>query len=549
MPAIIAVSRDPLMIGLEGRRRLAVPGLLVAFASLCALLLALPGQTVVTRYLADLFIPLDAAYRVLAGQVPNRDFHTALGPLASYVPAAGYLVSGRLGAAMPVGMALVTILLAPVIAYLLASRLRPVIALPFGMFLVLVLVVPMNLGESVTALSYAKFYNNIGWAALGALLVIYVRRRWQPSPFEAVADLICATLLTLVMLYTKLTFGLAALAFLSALLFDPPQRRLAAGALALCLLTAGLVELFWRGSSAYLGDLRQAAEVSGLVRGTAGQIFDHVLGNLADYVLLAVFAGVSLSRTRSLADTAFYLACAVCGFFLINQNLQAWGILTIHAAAAVAAEKYLRVSDLEPLGPERQTWSLRPGIPLLFLALVLPTIVHCTIALGLHAAAAATRSGQTTTFPRLAGVKLANLWTWADYDAGSSYIAALEDGAALLSSLEPKAGPVAVLGLANPFSAGLGLDPARGDASWLLWGRNVDAQTFLPGSQLFSDVMILMEPKPPAEATTSPQETGNEALRALYRPYTSEQFKTVRTSELWTVHRRRAVSGGVIAPR
>ena len=68
---------------------------------LCALLLAGPGRTVTTAYVNDLFIFLDGAHRVASGQVPNRDFHTALGPLVYYIPAAGLLLSGHLGAAMP----------------------------------------------------------------------------------------------------------------------------------------------------------------------------------------------------------------------------------------------------------------------------------------------------------------------------------------------------------------------------------------------------------------------------------------------------------------
>ena len=72
------------------------PILLVA-AALLALLLALPGQTVTTRYLNDLFVILDGAYRVAAGQVPNQDFHTPLGPLTYYLTAAGYALSGTLG--------------------------------------------------------------------------------------------------------------------------------------------------------------------------------------------------------------------------------------------------------------------------------------------------------------------------------------------------------------------------------------------------------------------------------------------------------------------
>ncbi|MCD6069998.1 MAG: hypothetical protein K0S42_514, partial [Microvirga sp.] len=65
-------------------RPASVAAFVLAVATICALLLALPGQTVTTRYLNDLFIFLDGVHRVSEGQVPNRDFHTALGPLVYY---------------------------------------------------------------------------------------------------------------------------------------------------------------------------------------------------------------------------------------------------------------------------------------------------------------------------------------------------------------------------------------------------------------------------------------------------------------------------------
>ena len=80
-----------------------VPWVVLGLAVAFALVLAVPGQTVTTKYLNDLFIFLDGAHRIMAGQVPNRDFHSALGPLAFYIPAAGYWLSGSLGGAMPVG--------------------------------------------------------------------------------------------------------------------------------------------------------------------------------------------------------------------------------------------------------------------------------------------------------------------------------------------------------------------------------------------------------------------------------------------------------------
>jgi hypothetical protein len=154
------------------RPTLPIATLIAGFAAVCALVLALPRTTVTTIYVNDLLIFLDGAHRIASGQVPNRDFHTALGPLVSYIPGAGYWLSGTLGGALPGGMALALVALAPAVAHILATRLRPVIALPFAAFLILVLAAPVNLGESIASLSFAMFYNRIGWAALAALLVM-----------------------------------------------------------------------------------------------------------------------------------------------------------------------------------------------------------------------------------------------------------------------------------------------------------------------------------------------------------------------------------------
>src|SRR3954471_14707253 len=409
-------TRNPLMLQpseLSGAIRTARPMLasvlVLALAAACALLLTLPGQTVTTKYVLDLFIHLDGAHRVVSGQVPNRDFHTPLGPLTSYLPAAGYWLSGALGTAMPTGMALLLLALAPAIAHIVSSRLHLAIAVPFAAFLILILAVPINLGESVTALSFAKFYNRIGWAALAALLAMYLRPE-QPRPGQDWQDALPAALLVLVMIATKITYGLVALGFLTVLLLDARQRRWVGLTLAMVLAAGLLIQAFSRSATGYGSDLLLALRASGGLRGTWGQIIDHVLGNLADYVLLPLFAGLAVWCRRSLRDVPFYLFCAISGFLIINQNFQAWGIITIHAAAAVAAETVLRYPDDVPEVAGR-SWSVTAGVKLLFLAFVLPTIVHCTSALGLHAGAASLRAGEAVELAPLDRVRLVNLWT------------------------------------------------------------------------------------------------------------------------------------------
>jgi hypothetical protein len=510
--------------------------ILLGMAALFALLLALPGQTVATKYLNDLFVILDSTYRVASGQVPNRDFHTPLGPLAYYIPVLGYELFGTLGRAMPTAMALATFGLALPLAHVLTSRLRPVIAIPFGIFLLLIVAVPINLGESITALSFAKYYNRIGWAALGTLLVMYLAPMRSQARQDAL-DMICAAALTLLMLYTKLTYGVVALGFLLFMLTDPRQRRWSAGAIGITLVTALVIEAFWRSSLAHLADLRMALDVGGFLRGTWGQITDHILFNLTDYVLLGLFAGLALRETRSIRDALFYGYCAVTGFLIINHNFQAWGIISLHAAAAVAAETILRVQERQATNIDEHRWSMTAGAKLLFLAVVLPTIVHCAAALGLHTVTASARAGEPVGLPRLEQVRLANLWTWNDYDAAAPYLATLRDGVEALSGLDRRPAGILVLDVGNPFSMALGASPPKGDTPWLQWERTLSGKSHIPAETLLANVQIVMEPKPAGDS--NPAQSQSQSLQALYGPYIASNFDVARETDHWKLYRRR----------
>jgi hypothetical protein len=505
-------------------------------AAACALLLILPGETVVTKYVNDLFIFLDGAHRVASGQVPNRDFHAALGPLVYYVPAAGLLLSGSLGGAMPVGTALVLIAVAPALAHILATRLRPVLAIPVAAFLLLILAVPLNVGEGVAALSFGMFYNRIGWAALAALLLMYLPP-YRADRRQFALDALCAAFLALLLLYTKITYGLVAIAFLGFMLLDRKQRGWAALATGVVLCAGLIVEAFWRSSAAHLADLMLAGRVSGM-KGEIADLFYAFLGNLADYVLFALIAGLALYRTRSVRDLLFFGFCAVAGFMLVRQNFQGWGVITLHAGAAVAAERLLRA---EAVAARR--WAAGAASPLLLLGLLLPTIVHCTLALGLHAALAGARSGQDFGLPNFAGLRLANLLSPGDYQPSAKYLETLQDGARALSALDEGARGVFVLDFINPFSAGMGLKPPRGDSSWQHWERNFDAAHHLPPEQLFRDVSIVMEPKWPAEEYTA------RGLREVYGGYLDENFALAHESEYWKLYVGRPVQPQSVVAR
>jgi hypothetical protein len=398
------------------------------------------------------------------------------------------------------------------------------VAIPFGLFLLLIVAVPTNLGESIASLSFAMFYNRIGWAALSTLLVMYLEPK-QPRGRQELLDALCAAVLTLSMLYTKVTYGLVALAFVAFMLFDMHQRRWALWALGLIFLSAPLIEAVWQSSIAYFEDLALAGRVSGS-RGIV-DLSLALLRHLTDYVLLAIFAGLVLWRSRSLRDLLFFGMCAGPGLIIQSQNSQPWGIITVFTGAAVATELLLRSCRLND---QEESGILARGAPLLLLAFLLPTSLHCFMALGVHSIAATARIGEPFGVPRFGELRLTNLWMPGDRSFMDDYLMSIREGARLLSELPVKPKNVSVLDFANPFSAGLGLPPSRGDYAWLHWGRNINDVHHLPPEQLLGEADVLMVPK--AGINGIP-------LRTLYGAYIREGFDPIRYTDQWTVYKRR----------
>jgi hypothetical protein len=330
------------------------------------------------------------------------------------------------------------------------------------------------------------------------------------------------------MLYTKATYGLVALVFLVFMLFDGHQRRWVLWALGLIVLSALLIEAVWQSSLSHLEDLALAGRVSG-TRGIA-DLSIAFLRHLADYVLLTIFAVLVLWRTRSLRDLLFFGICAGPGLIIQSQNSQPWGIITVFAGAAVATEILLRSSHL---AAQENRWTLSQGAPLLLVAFLLPTSLHCFIALGVHSVAATIRIGEPFGPARFGELRLTTLWVPGDRSFMTDYLMSIQEGARLLSELKIRPENVSVLDFANPFSAGLDLPPSRGDYAWLHWGRNIDDVHHLPPEQLLGSVDVLMVPKVGINGIP---------LQNLYGAYIREAFDPIRYTNLWIAYKRRDVS-------
>jgi hypothetical protein len=496
-----------------------------------ALLLAVPGETVATRLLEDLFAILDGVHRLAWGQVPARDFHSGLGPLAYYIPGFGYAVTGNFGAALPLGMGALTVLIGAVLAIILPSRLSPALSLPFGFFLLVILVVPMNLGDAVTALTFNQYYNRIGWVSLAALLVLFLPTT-DGAEENLILDAACAAALTLLMIYTRASYGLVAVAFLLFMLTDRRQWRWAAIALTIVLACGLLVELVWRGSLVYAQDVLLAFDAGGYVRGTPLQWLDLFLGNLADFLLLGLLTGLLLWRRLSVRELFFVLFCAVAGFWLLNQNDQRWGMIAVHGCAVVLAERLLREmrSGERPIG----TVVNPPGVQLYFFAFLFPTMVHCTIALMLHAGAAVVDGGRAVPLARLENVRLVDLWTPGDFGGSTWFLDLITDGFRTLDSLDQSPGRIVVLGAPNPFSLSLDLPPAAGDVAQMRWGATHSQVHHISPAEMLGSADLVMERVAAG---------GIGDLGAVYLPYVEGSFEQVAGTANWRVFARSRQQG------
>ncbi|GGX67517.1 hypothetical protein GCM10007385_40820 [Tateyamaria omphalii] len=478
-------------------------------------------------YFNDILIFLDGAYRVVHGQVPNQDFHTALGPLNYYLPGFGYWLTGQLGMAMPLGMAALMLATAPIMVHVLGTRMRPLIGVPLAIFLMLLLATPMNTGEIPAKISFAMFYNRIGWALLGILLVMHLQPERPVARWQGWLDAAAAATLTMLLAYTKMTYGVVAFGFLILMLLQSGQRRWAAGAIALCGIIGLVVEAFWGGTWMHISDLVEATKVSGVIE---PYIYARsFLLTSGEYVVFALIAGLALWQRPRVTDFLFYGFCGAAGFALLNQNFQMIGIVSMLAGAAVAAEILSR--HQQTTSPTVQ--SVVRGAPFAVVILLLPIALSSAAAVGVHAAVSATRAGVALETPNGKGLRIVNILNKGQFEFYSGYGRTLASGSTLLASLDTSPSRVLVMDFVSPFASLAGLPPQDGGNAWMHDNRNFDLKIHLPAEEMLGGADVVMIPKRPvAEGTT-------EKMEQIYAPYLAQHFKLTKNSEAWLLYERR----------
>lgn len=485
----------------------------------------------------DFIYNLSGAWHLWNGQAAHVDFHDPLG-LLSFVPTvAGFKLVGLTPAAFLVGACLVS-MVAFVSATLAAVRRLPLVPAAFFVVFVSLLVLrPANVGESLTAYTFAMSYNRYGWSLLAVLtLILFVPPRGNRR--LDLLDTAIAGLLLTALFYLKITYFAAglALAVLAAIVSPHVRSRPVVPIITVALIVLNAVAPW---NHAYLADIFDAVE-AGAVRSKltfhVNNFFTNGEGSAA-YVAAILFS--AWLWWRGMASPRLPIAAAgifVVSLFVLSQNHQTHGLPAAIVIAFLLYDHLRRRSD-----------GMASAAPVL---MIFPLFVMCASAVSIWAyhvraesnadlqivkqtnlkglAVPIERSGLLDAFA--AGKPSHALLNWSRALqphvelTATEYVDTIMEAADLLNDGQHRPGGVVVLDQVNPFPFMLGWVPPRGSNLWSASGAPIR-----PASEVFADADYVLIPKFSTDAAWT--ERGVKA----YTDHLSKHYLKVEDTRSWTL--------------
>ena len=485
----------------------------------------------------DFVYNLAGAWHLWNGQTAHIDFRDPLGSL-SFVPTTlGFELVGPAPAAFLVGACLVSIV-AFVSATLAALRRLPLApAALFVVFVSLLALRPANVGESLTAYTFAMSYNRYGWCLLAVLtLILFVPPR--DNRRLDLLDTAIAGLLLVALFYLKITYFAAglALAVLAAIASPHLRGRPAVPIVMVVLIVLNTVAPW---NHAYLVDIFEAVE-AGAVR---SKLTFHVNNFFTNGEASAAYVAAILFSAwlwwRDLASPRLPIAVAgifVVALFVLSQNHQTHGMPAAVVIAFLLYDHLRQRSD-----------GMASAAPLL---MIFPLFVISASAVSIWAyhvratnsadlqvigrtnleglAVPIERSGLLDVFA--AGKPTHALLNWSRALqphvelTATEYVDTIMEAADLLNDGRHRPGGVVVLDQVNPFPFMLGWIPPRGNNLWSASGAPIR-----PASEVFKDADYVLIPKFSTDAAWT------ERTLKAYTDHLSKHYPKVEDTRSWTL--------------
>lgn len=546
--------------------------LLLSLAAIAVAALSSRGL-VITMYLQDTFVALDAAWRMATGQTPHIDFHSPIGQ-AFFWPLgmAAFLKFG--GSTILFANLIVAAILSALAALTLTGRMSPAIYAVAGPIILVTAVAPRDMDWAFDQYSHLALYNRWGWALimLIALIVTIPRLRNEKPQIDGVATGLALALLY----YLKVTFFAGAVALvLMALFLRTAPIRLGAMAVGTALLCAVTVETVWGNNLQYLADVKMAALAHAEQAGSRHRLMQFrlsmAIGVVYGLACLALLwsARASSSPIRLLRERWRPLAMAAAmitvGSAIGSQNHPEVE-LTLHGAALLLVLQTARRLVPNLVRSRRLAMSaIALGIGTLPLLDSASIIAH----------AAETHSSAVCSLPATSETSMSELFVTEDVLAGGSPDAAairsglrlflpreraighgcsvsvsqftsteprsvlaveaqhLTSGLALLQGMGAPKGAIFTLNFSNPFPAALRLPAPKGALIWWDYRRNFSENAYPSLDPIIASSEILLQPKRGPWRAADPTE--GDALWTIYGSKIAAQANPVAENPYWTV--------------
>jgi hypothetical protein len=528
--------------------------------------------TYLKAYPQDLFMTLDGMYRIYTGQRIYIDFSTPLGVALYSIPLLFVHSASDLVLSINYASGLYLLIGFVVVAYLTWTRLSPVLGLALGVWIALALAARMNAGDSPMAVTLAENYNRNCLAAL-ALAVLVFRTPRAGGLMVAIADGLLYALLTAFCLYTKITYGLVALAFTPIVIYPHPRRLVTFFSFAIAFgLLVVAVEYGYGTRFQWLLAVQTAAGAGSLL--SPGPIAGVVFENVGELLVCVLVPAWFLWWERRITPRAVIFFVMVTGASVLLARFNGSRIFLFLPAvlffvAAPAALPWREDRFAEPGGPRQERWrhaftavtlavltlqSAPAFINVLFFtygSLTQPPMVAGDDVLGRIVFGAASESadrartlrrqsnedvltvildGQTTALDAFAiGRAFRPMERW-DTLSMSEFREYLADGMRAAREGCKQGDRVLTMDVLNPFPLLLGW-PEGGGMPYLQPGQTISDKAHPPPEKMFRNIDCVLVPKLPVLMAA------RNLMRDIYGAYLSQHFNPVAETALWNALR------------
>jgi hypothetical protein len=521
-------------------------GLAVATVALICGLAVYVGMPVLREFENEIFSNLSNGYRVLEGQVPHRDFASALGPVFFLIPATGLAISGM----RPEGLAYANALFGAVIALwtygTARGRMAGAGAFVLAVYAALLITAPYSLGYNPVAFTYGMFYNRYGYALLGIVVLecgLEALRKPGSEPPGAGRGFFAGVAWAL-LVFLKISYGIVAVPFLFLWICCGAGRRR---------MLLGLCGGFAVASAMMLGYLR--FDVADMLRDLAcaasGRSATWRLASILNpvaaiesvpLILLAAVASAGSGETggwRRVRLWSFTLLTVGIGALVLSTNHQAMSLPLDGIAAVILMNAVVRREAGGRGG--RIRWMLA-----MYLAsmCVLPLAAMGGVSL---AAASWERYGgleppterlQAARAARIVfGPVMAKLTTET---GGTAYVESLNDGLNLIRAHAGATDGVMTIDEFNPFNYLLDRQTPRGGMAACSYNYMFSDAKHPSADRFFGDAKWVIERKYSRAAEDFPIENyWVQGILRVYGPALEDRFRPVEETAHWVLWRRK----------